>query len=50
MKNSLVGKIILIISIICVTIECGITIGYYMLSNIDFDKYNNEYKIEVIKR
>lgn len=50
MKDNKIGKIIMIITIICATIECGIALGYYMISNIDFDKYKYEYTKEVIKR
>ena len=49
MKNNKIGKFITIFSIIMVTIEIGIGISYYMLINIDFDKYNNDYKIVVVK-
>ena len=49
MKKNKVGKFITIFAIIMATIEIGIGIGYYMLINIDFDKYNNDYKIEVVK-
>lgn len=49
MKKNIVGKIITIISIVCVTIEVGVTIGYYMLAKMDFNKYNINYNIEIIK-
>lgn len=49
MENNKIGKIITIFSIIMATIEIGIGISYYMLINIDFDKYNNDYKIVVVK-
>lgn len=48
MKRNKIDKIILIMSIIVATIEIGITIGYCMLTNIDFDKYNN-YNVEIVK-
>lgn len=49
MKKNRVGRFITIFSIIMATIEIGIGISYYMLLNIDFDKYNNEYDIEIVK-
>ena len=49
MKKSRVGKLILTLLIIAGTVEVGITIGYYMLVNIDFNKYNVEYQVEVVK-
>ncbi len=47
-KNNLINKIINIFLICMCTIEVGMAIGYYMLVNIDFNKYNNEYIIEVL--
>lgn len=49
MKKNIIGKIITIFTIIIVTVEIGIAIGYYMLLNIDFEKYNDTYSIEVVK-
>ena len=49
MKKNKIGKFITVFSIIMATIEIGIGISYYMLINIDFDKYNNEYNVEVVK-
>lgn len=49
MKKNKIGKFITIFAIIMATIEIGIGISYFMLINIDFDKYNNDYKIEVVK-
>lgn len=49
MKKNIVGRFITIFSIIMATIEIGIGISYYMLLNIDFNKYNNEYDIEIVK-
>lgn len=49
MEKSRVGRFITIFAVIMATIEIGIGIGYYMLLNIDFNKYNNDYDIEVIK-
>lgn len=49
MKKNRVGRFITIFSIIMATIEIGIGISYYMLLNIDFSKYNNEYDIEIVK-
>lgn len=49
MKKSKIDKFITIFAIIMATIEIGIGISYYMLLNIDFGKYNNQYKIDVVK-
>lgn len=49
MKKNIVGKLITIISIVCITFEIGVTIGYYMLSKIDFNEYQTKYEIEVFK-
>lgn len=50
MKNSIVGKVITIITIISLTVEVGIGIGYYMLANMDFNKFNTNYKVEVVNK
>ena len=49
MKKSIIGKIIIIIMIIAATIEIGITIACYMLTNIDIDKYQVDYNIQRVK-
>ena len=49
MKKNIVGKLITIFAIISATIEIGIAVGYYMLVNIDFDKYNSNYTIDVLR-
>lgn len=49
MKKNKMDKFITIFTIIMATIEIGIGISYYMLLNIDFGKYNNQYKINVVK-
>lgn len=49
MKKNRIGKFITTFAVIMATIEIGIGISYYMLVNIDFDKYNNKYDIEVVK-
>ena len=49
MKKNRIGKMITILSIITITIEVGIATAYYMLTNIDFNKYDDKYSIEVIK-
>ncbi len=49
MKKNKIGKFITIFAIIIATIEIGIGISYFMLINIDFNKYNYDYKIEVVK-
>lgn len=49
MKKNIIDKIIITLLVIATTIEVGITIGYYMLINIDFDKYNSSYNFSVIK-
>lgn len=49
MKKNIVGKIIAVLAIVCMTVEVGITLGYYMLVNIDFNKYDTVYKVEVLK-
>ena len=49
MKKNIVGKIITILLIVSTTIMIGITIGICMLSNIDFDKYDNNPVIEIAK-
>lgn len=49
MKKSIIGKIITIICIVFATIQIGVVMGVYILSNVDFDRYNTEYKIEVIR-
>lgn len=49
MKKNIVGKIITIICIICATIEVGIALGYFMLSNIDFNKYKTSYIVEIVR-
>ena len=49
MKKGVVSKIITVLSIVAFTIEVGVTIGYYMLLNIDFTQYDNNYTVEVFK-
>lgn len=49
MKKNRVGRFITTFAVIMATIEIGIGISYYMLLNIDFNKYNNDYDIEVVK-
>lgn len=48
MKKNIIGKIIVVLLVVATTIEVGITIGYYMLINMDFNKYNTSV-IEVVK-
>lgn len=43
MKNKFIEKLILIILISFITIETGILIGYFILSRIDYNKYNTTY-------
>lgn len=49
MKKNIVGKLITIISVICITFEIGIVLGYYMLARINFDKYHTQEKIKILK-
>jgi len=49
MKKNIIGKIIVIVSIIAATVEIGISIGCYMLINIDVDKYSVKYNIEEVR-
>ena len=50
MKKSIIDKIIITLLVIATTIEVGVTIGYYMLVNMDFDKYNSTQDISVVKQ
>lgn len=49
MKKNIVGRIITVLVIVSATIQVGVTIGYYMLANIDFNKYNTNYNIEIVR-
>ena len=49
MKKNIIGKIIVIIMIIAATVEVGIAVGWFMLANIDSNKYNVDYNIEVVR-
>lgn len=48
MKKNMINKILKIFLICVCTIEIGIFIGYYILANTDFNKYNIDYNIEII--
>lgn len=49
MKKNIVGKVITVILVVSTTIMVGMILGMYMLSNIDFDKYDKDYIVEVVK-
>lgn len=49
MKKSIIGKIITVIVVVSTTVMIGMTLGLYMLSNIDFDKFNSNPMIEIVK-
>lgn len=49
MKHTLVSKILKVLLICVFTIEIGITVGYVMLLNIDFNKYNENINININK-
>lgn len=49
MKKSIIGTIITFILVIAATVEIGITLGYYMIINMDYNTFENNYNIEIIK-
>lgn len=49
MKKSIIGKIITVITTIMITIEVGISLGYYILLKTDFNKYKTDYNVVIAK-
>ncbi len=49
MKNKIISKLLIIIMIVSATIQIGMFLGYFILSNTDFNKYKVEYEIQVAK-
>lgn len=49
MKKSIIGKMITVFTVIMITIELGIMLGYYILLNTDFNKYKTNYNMVVAK-
>ena len=49
MKKGVISKLLIVITIVSITVEFGILIGYYMLANADFNKYNTEYEVTIAK-
>ncbi len=49
MKRTLVSKILKVLLICVFTIEIGITVGYVILLNVDFNKYKDNISININK-
>ncbi len=49
MKKSFIDKLIRFIFICVVTIEIGVTIGFYMLSNVEPNNFTDSYKMRVVR-
>lgn len=47
MRINLIGKIIFAITICFSVIEIGMTISFYMFTNMDFNLFNNDYVYEI---
>lgn len=49
MKKTIIDRVLLVLLVVSVIIELGVTVGFVLLANMDVNRFRNEIEINIVK-